>query len=123
VTNIQQLASSADRWLSQLPDKFFDMILVDERHHNVADSWRKVFARFPEAKVVSLTAIPFRSDGEPLEGIPIYRHSPLRPPCPVAGADGVSSIPGDHSISMNWASCRHFSSKRAQTVPPSSMME
>jgi transposase InsO family protein len=39
------------------------------------------------------------------------------------GADGVSSIPGDHSISRNWASCRHFSSKRAQTVPPSSMME
>lgn len=38
VTNIQQLASSADRWLPQFPDGFFDMILVDEGHHNVADS-------------------------------------------------------------------------------------
>jgi DNA repair protein RadD len=75
VTNIQQLASSADRWLPQFPDGFFDMILVDEGHHNVADSWRKVFARFPDAKVVSLTATPFRSDGEPLVGTPIYRYT------------------------------------------------
>lgn len=75
VTNIQQLASSADRWLPQFPDGFFDMILVDEGHHNVADSWRKVFAKFPEAKVISLTATPFRTDGEPLVGTPIYRYT------------------------------------------------
>jgi superfamily II DNA or RNA helicase len=75
VTNIQQLASSADRWLPQFPDGFFDMILVDEGHHNVADSWRKVFARFPDAKVISLTATPFRSDGEALVGTPIYRYT------------------------------------------------
>lgn len=75
VTNIQQLASSADRWLPQFPDGFFDMILVDEGHHNVADSWRKVFAKFSEAKVISLTATPFRTDGEPLVGTPIYRYT------------------------------------------------
>jgi DNA repair protein RadD len=75
LTNIQQLASSADRWLPQFPDGFFDMILVDEGHHNTADSWRKVFARFPDAKVVSVTATPFRTDGEPLVGTPIYRYT------------------------------------------------
>lgn len=75
VANIQQLASSADRWLPQFPRNFFDMILVDEAHHNVADSWRKVFERFPDAKVVSLTATPFRSDGQPLRGNVIYRYS------------------------------------------------
>jgi len=75
VTNIQQLASSADRWLPQFPEGFFDMILVDEGHHNVADSWRKVFARFPDAKVLSLTATPFRGDGEALVGTPIYRYT------------------------------------------------
>jgi DNA repair protein RadD len=75
LTNIQQLASSADRWLPQFPDGFFDMILVDEGHHNTAESWRKVFARFPEAKVVSLTATPFRTDGEALVGTPIYRYT------------------------------------------------
>lgn len=75
VTNIQQLASSADRWLPQFPPGFFDMILVDEGHHNVADSWLKVFDKFPEAKVVSLTATPFRSDGQPLKGAIVYRYS------------------------------------------------
>jgi excisionase family DNA binding protein len=75
VTNIQQLASSADRWLPQFPPNFFDMILVDEGHHNVADSWKKVFDRFPNAKVVSLTATPFRSDGRRVTGDVIYRYS------------------------------------------------
>lgn len=74
VTNIQQLASSADRWLPQFPSNFFDMILVDEGHHNVAESWKKVFERFPEAKTVSLTATPFRSDGQPVTGEVVYRY-------------------------------------------------
>lgn len=74
VTNIQQLASSADRWLPQFPPRFFDMILVDEGHHNVAESWRKVFERFPEAKVVSLTATPFRGDGQRPTGDIVYRY-------------------------------------------------
>lgn len=75
VANIQQLASRADRWLPQFPDGFFDMILVDEGHHNAADSWKKVFGRFPNAKVISLTATPFRSDGQALHGEVIYRYS------------------------------------------------
>lgn len=74
VTNIQQLASSADRWLPQFPPNFFDLILVDEGHHAAAASWQKVFRRFPDAKVVSLTATPFRSDEQPLEGEVIYRY-------------------------------------------------
>jgi superfamily II DNA or RNA helicase len=74
ITNIQQLASSADRWLPQFPPGFFDMILVDEGHHNVAESWRKVFERFPDAKVVSLTATPFRSDGQRPTGEIVYRY-------------------------------------------------
>jgi DNA repair protein RadD len=74
VTNIQQLASSADRWLPQFPPKFFDLILVDEGHHAAAASWQKVFRRFPDAKVVSLTATPFRSDEQQLEGELIYRY-------------------------------------------------
>ncbi len=43
ITNIQQLASSSDRWLPQFPPDYFDMILVDEGHHNVASSWMRVF--------------------------------------------------------------------------------
>jgi DNA repair protein RadD len=74
VTNIQQLASSADRWLPQFPQNFFDLILVDEGHHAAAESWQKVFRRFPDAKVVSLTATPFRADEQPLQGELIYRY-------------------------------------------------
>jgi len=74
VVNIQQLASSADRWLPQFPPNFFSMILVDEGHHNVAPSWLKVFDRFPEAKVVSLTATPFRGDKKQVSGTVIYRY-------------------------------------------------
>jgi DNA repair protein RadD len=75
LTNIQQLASSADRWLSSFDDNYFDLILVDEGHHNAAPSWKKVFERFPRAKVVSLTATPFRSDNREVEGDPVYRYS------------------------------------------------
>lgn len=75
VTNIHQLASSADRWLPQFPDDFFDLILVDEGHHNVAASWQRVFERFPNAKVLSLTATPFRTDGREVEGNVIYRYA------------------------------------------------
>jgi len=93
VTNIQQLASSADRWLPQFPPNFFDMILVDEGHHNVAESWRKVFDRFPDAKVVSLTATPFRSDGRPVTGEVVYRY-------PYAKAMLAGYIKQIHSINV-----------------------
>lgn len=75
LTNIQQLASSADRWLPVFPDNFFDMILVDEGHHSAAPSWKKVFERFPDAKVINLTATPFRSDKKNIEGDSIYKYS------------------------------------------------
>jgi superfamily II DNA or RNA helicase len=75
VTNIQQLASSADRWLPQFQDEYFDLILVDEGHHSAAPSWLKVFDRFPNAKVINLTATPFRSDKKGIEGDFIYRYS------------------------------------------------
>jgi DNA repair protein RadD len=75
LTNIQQLASSADKWLPEFSDEYFDLILVDEGHHNAAPSWKKVFDKFPRAKVVSLTATPFRSDNRDIEGEPVYRYS------------------------------------------------
>jgi len=74
VTNIQQLASSADKWLPQFSDDYFDMILVDEGHHNAAPSWKNVFDKFPNAKVISLTATPFRSDQQVVEGELIYKY-------------------------------------------------
>lgn len=75
LTNIQQLASSADRWLPQFSKDFFDLILVDEGHHSAAKSWQAVFDRFPDAKVINLTATPYRADNKRVEGELIYRYS------------------------------------------------
>ena len=75
LTNIQQLASSADRWLPAFEDNFFDLILADEGHHSAAKSWENVFNRFPNAKVVNLTATPYRADDREILGKLIYRYS------------------------------------------------
>ena len=75
LTNIQQLASSADRWLPNFEDFFFDLILVDEGHHSAAKSWEKVFDTFPKAKVVNLTATPYRADDKEIIGKLVYRYS------------------------------------------------
>ena len=72
VTNIHQLASRVDRWLPHFAPDYFDLILVDEGHHNAAPTWQTVFNHFPDAKVVSLTATPFRTDEQPVEGEVIY---------------------------------------------------
>lgn len=74
LTNIQQLATNVDKWLTRFPADFFDMIIVDEAHHGAAASWKRVFEKFPKAKVVNLTATPFRSDRQELEGDLIFRY-------------------------------------------------
>jgi excisionase family DNA binding protein len=74
ITNIHQLATSVEKWLNQFPDDFFDMIIVDEAHHSAASSWKLVLDRFPKAKVVHMTATPFRSDRQEIDGELIYRY-------------------------------------------------
>ncbi len=74
ITNIHQLATSVDKWLMQFPTDFFDMIIIDEAHHSAADSWKKVLQRFSEAKVIYLTATPFRSDRQEIDGELVYRY-------------------------------------------------
>lgn len=75
ITNVQQLATNTEKWLDQFDPSFFAMVVVDEAHHSAAESWRKVIARFTGAKVVLLTATPFRSDRQKLDGDLVYRYS------------------------------------------------
>ena len=75
ITNIQQLATNVDKWLTQFPDDFFDMIIVDEAHHSAAASWQKAIEHFPSAKVIHLTATPFRSDRQEIDGELVFRYS------------------------------------------------
>lgn len=72
ITNIQQLQGDENRWLNSLPQDFFDLILFDEGHHNVAESWNILKLSFPEAKIVNFTATPRRADGQIMSGEVIY---------------------------------------------------
>lgn len=74
VTNIQQLATNTKKWLERFSEDFFDLIIVDEAHHGAAKSWKTVFDKFPRAKIVNLTATPFRSDKQELTGRLVFRY-------------------------------------------------
>lgn len=78
VANIQQIAGEENRWLDELEPDFFDLILVDEAHHNTAASWQQVKARFPAARIVNFSATPMRADGALMEGEIIYSFPVLR---------------------------------------------
>lgn len=47
----------------------FDLIVVDESHHAVAGSWRKIIQSLPNARVLGVTATPIRSDGKGLRDV------------------------------------------------------
>jgi superfamily II DNA or RNA helicase len=68
ITNIQQLQGDDNRWLSSLPDDYFDLILFDEGHHSVAATWQALKEKFPNAKIVNFSATPLRADGQKMAG-------------------------------------------------------
>lgn len=74
ITNVQQLSTNVDKWLTQFSDDFFDMIIIDEAHHSAAESWQKVIERFPNAKIIHMTATPFRSDRQEIDGELVFRY-------------------------------------------------
>jgi len=74
VTNIQQLQGDENRWLGDLPNDFFDLILFDEGHHNVARSWEVLRDKFKDARIVNFSATPQRADGSTMTGKIIYSY-------------------------------------------------
>ena len=74
ITNIQQLQGDENRWLQDLPANFFDLILFDEGHHNVAKSWETLKAKFPQARIVNFSATPLRADGQIMAGRILYSY-------------------------------------------------
>lgn len=74
VSNVHQFATNPDKWLHKFPKDFFDLIIVDEAHHSPASSWQKVLDHFEKAKVMNMTATPFRSDAQEIEGELVYRY-------------------------------------------------
>ncbi len=78
ITNIQQLQGAANPWLEAVGPDFFDLILFDEGHHNVAASWDALRAKFPNANIVSFSATPTRADGQLMAGRILYSYSIFR---------------------------------------------
>ena len=59
IASVQTLNKRLDNW----SDYNFDFIIVDEAHHVLADSYKKIIKTFPEAKVLGVTATPYRLSG------------------------------------------------------------
>jgi superfamily II DNA or RNA helicase len=78
ITNIHQLQGDENRWLQNLPSDFFDLILFDEGHHGVANSWLALKAKFPGARIVNFSATPLRADGQLMAGRVLYSYPIFR---------------------------------------------
>lgn len=47
----------------------YDLIIIDEAHHAVANTWKKILAKIPTARVLGVTATPIRGDGAGLSDL------------------------------------------------------
>jgi DNA repair protein RadD len=94
------------------------LFVADEAHHAVAGAWAKIFARYPKARILGVTASPVRQDGKGLgvsSGGP-FDHmvvgpavewltgqgflSPVKIYAPLTGPDlrGVATRAGDYDV-------------------------
>ena len=78
VTNIQQLQGAENRWLAGLPADYFDLVLFDEGHHSVAETYEDLKAKFPAARIVNFSATPLRADGQKMAGRVLYSYPIFR---------------------------------------------
>ena len=64
VGSVQSLAQPAR--LARFPGNYYQDIIVDEAHHCLSESYRRVLDHFPEANVLGVTATPDRGDRKSL---------------------------------------------------------
>lgn len=72
IANYHQL-QDIEKWFKNDKDAI-DLIIIDETHHQEASTYQVILNFFKKAKVIGLTATPFRSDGKKLEGKLIYKY-------------------------------------------------
>jgi superfamily II DNA or RNA helicase len=68
-SDLVQVASvfSAVRRLQRLQTP--KLIVIDEAHHAVAETWQRIIAAFPDSNILGVTATPRRLDGKPLDDV------------------------------------------------------
>jgi superfamily II DNA or RNA helicase len=120
VASVQSLSRAARR--ERFPAGHFGLVVVDEAHHVLAASYKRVLAHFSGAKVLGVTATPDRGDkreiGEVFENIAYeiglvelvkagflsriqVRTIPLR-----IDISGVNSVAGDSSVDELGHACQ-----------------
>lgn len=52
-----------NRRLEKWSDKDFDVIIIDEAHHVKANSYKKILSEYPTARILGVTATPYRLNG------------------------------------------------------------
>ena len=52
--------------LAEFDSKYFTHIIIDEAHHSTANQYKSVLNHFPNAKILGVTATPYRGDKEDL---------------------------------------------------------
>ncbi|MEI7563890.1 MAG: DEAD/DEAH box helicase family protein [bacterium] len=72
IANYQQL-NDIEKWFKGRQD-MIDLIIIDEAHHQKAETYQEVIKFFTDSKIVGLTATPFRSDGQKVDGKNIYTY-------------------------------------------------
>lgn len=76
ITNVHKLyLNSPNSLLNRVPNDFFDLIIIDEAHHSVADTWKDALNYFSEAKRLHVTGTPYRGDHQALPGDEIHNTS------------------------------------------------
>lgn len=83
VASVQTLIRRIDDWKA----KDFDFIIVDEAHHVKAESYKTILRAFPHAKVLGVTATPYRMS-----------HESFRPEFD----DLITSLPVSQFIKEGW---------------------
>jgi superfamily II DNA or RNA helicase len=61
IASVQTLYRRVERWIR----KDFDLIIIDEAHHVLAKTYRYICNKFPKAKLLGVTATPYRLNAEP----------------------------------------------------------
>lgn len=61
--SVQTFNSQFDEVFSSLPSEYYHYIVIDECHHSVADSYRRILSHFCPELLIGLTATPERMDG------------------------------------------------------------
>ncbi len=91
--------------LAQWPPDYFNMLIVDECHHAISVSYKRILSHFRKAWVLGLTATVDRGDNEDLgavfESIAFVRDLPFAWNAPPPGPYACDILPVQHDLGID----------------------